>query len=194
MMKKIISLVVVASVLLICLFSCNTRYIPVCGKSILGPYFDIIKLPTKKAGGETTLEFWIGEKIVERDYENHEKLYNGFLGEGYKLNSDNPNELPEFYVRYVLERYPEVFSKTKGVTKIEITDPNVKVYGLTTTSSLDDFEEVFEKLGADVSVGVKAASAKLNDAVFVLYVATIDSHPIITISTEPSRAGIVHVD
>lgn len=193
-MKKIISVAVVVSVLLICLFSCNTRYVPVYGESILGPYFDILELPTKKAGGETTLEFWIGEKIVERDYENHEKLYNGFLGEGYKLNPDNPNELPEYYVRYVVERYPDVYSKTKGVTKIEITDPNVMVYGLTTTSSLDDFEDVFEKLGADVSVGVKAATAILNDAVFVLRVATIDSHPVITISTEPSRAGIVYVD
>ena len=193
-MKKIISLAVVVSVLLICLFSCNTRYVPVYGESILGPYFDILELPTKKAGGETTLEFWIGEKIVERDYENHEKLNNGFLGEGYKLNPDNPNELPEFYVRYVVERYPEVFSKTKGVTKIEITDPNVMVYGLTTESSLDDFKEVFEDLGAGVSVSVKAATAKLNDAVFELRVATIYSHPIMIISTEPSRAGIVDID
>lgn len=193
-MKKIISLAVVVSVLLICLFSCNTRYVPVYGESILGPYFDILELPTKKAGGETTLEFWIGEKIVERDYENHEKLNDGFLGKGYKLNPDNPNELPEFYVRYVVERYPEVFSKTKGVTKIEITDPNVMVYGLTTESSVNDFEDVFKELGADVSVGIKAVVAKLNDATFILFVATVNSPPIITITTEPSRAGIVCID
>lgn len=193
-MKKIISLAVVVSVLLICLCSCNTRYVPVYGESILGPYFDILELPTKKAGGETTLEFWIGEKIVERDYENHEKLNSGFLGEGYKLNPDNPNELPEFYVRYVVGLYPGGIFGANGVRKIEITDPNVMVYGLTTTSSLNDFKEVFEGLGAYVRVDAKAATAFLNDAVFVLRVATTDSRPVMTISTEPSKAGIVCVD
>ena len=193
-MKKIISLAVVVSVLLICLCSCNTRYVPVCGESILGPYFDILELPTKKAGGETTLEFWIGEKIVERDYKNHEKLNSGFLGEGYKLNPDNPNELPEFYVRYVVGLYPSGILRANGVRKIEITDPNVMVYGLTTTSSLNDFKEVFEGLGAYVRVDAKAATAILNDAVFVLRVATTYSRSVMTISTEPSKAGIVYVD
>lgn len=191
-MKRFISLAVTVSIILLCLYSCNTRYIPVYGENIIGPYFHIIELPKKEAGGETTLEFWIGDKIVESDYQNHTNVFNGFLGEGYELDPDNQNGFPKFYVRYIVENYPSIDSKTKGVTEIVITDPYVKVYGLTTMSSIYEFADAFEKLGATVSISDNLVRARLNDACFTLRGSTKNSHPVITISTD--QVGIVNID
>ena len=191
-MKKIICLAVVLSVLLLTLCSCKTRYIPVWGESIVGDYFVILELPTKNAGGETTLEFWIGEKVTESDFDGHTKVYNGYLGKGYDDSVTLGITSTDYYVHYEVSSYPKVDSETKGILRIEITDPEVMVYGLTTESSIDDFAEVFEALGAKVDKYEGGANAKIGDVWFQLRKSTERRIAKITIDTD--QTGIVCVD
>ena len=93
-MKKIVCLVLVLTAVICCLASCDARYIPVAGFTVVGPYVTVLELPTKELGGETTLEFWIGENLTDNDISGHTKVYDGFLGEGYGL--DENKELMHF--------------------------------------------------------------------------------------------------
>ena len=170
-MKRIICTVLIFGMLSFSLCSCNMRYLPVYGEDMTDMnYFVIKELPRKNAGGETTLEFWIGEIVNEKDYEGHAIVYDGFLGEGYPADVllGTHTNTTDYYVHYTVDNYPKWDSKTSGIVRIEITDPSVKVYGLTTESSLDEFAEVFEALGANVTKYKSSAAAKLGDVYFLL--------------------------
>ena len=168
-MKKIICMVLVLVMLLFSLCSCTMRYLPVLGGDMLGPYFVIKELPRKNAGGETTLEFWIGEIVYKSDYKGRVIVYDGFLGKGYPEDVRlGANFTKDYYVHYTVRNYPRADSITSGIVGIEITDPSVKVYGLTTESSLDDFARVFEALGAKVHKSELTVYAKLGDVSFQL--------------------------
>lgn len=195
-MKRIICLLLTFATLLFCLCSCKMRYLPVYGKAMDMPYFVIQELPTKNAGGETTLDFWIGEKVSESDYEGYTTVYDGFLGKGYAEDVlSSASVRTEKYVHYTVRNYPKVDSKTMGIVQIEFTDPEVKVYGLTTESSLEEFAEVFEALGAEVNKSDHVVNAKLGDVSFQLSKVkgvTGDYLPKIRIRTDQS--GIVCID
>ena len=112
-MKRIICLLLTFATLLFCLCSCKMRYLPVYGKAMDMPYFVIQELPTKNAGGETTLDFWIGEKVSESDYEGYTTVYDGFLGKGYAEDVlSSASVRTEKYVHYTVRNYPKVDSKT----------------------------------------------------------------------------------
>lgn len=194
-MKKIICTILVFVVLLFSLCSCKTRYVPVVGNSSNLPYFIIRELPTKNAGGETTLEFWIGEIVNESDYEGHVRVYDGFLGAGYSESVIIGGNTSDYYVHYTVRNYPKVDSKTSGIVSIEITDPSVKIYGLTTESSLDDFAEVFEALGAKVTRAKSVVNAKLGDVSFQLdHNKGVLGEAVPQIRINTLQSGIVHVD
>ena len=169
-MKKIISLVTLLTIVLLFLTGCQMRYIPIFAIDTIGyPYFTVQKLPTKELGGETTLEFWIGEYVTERDFKDHAKVYGGYLGDGYELD-DEGYIASEHYVRYTVDNYPHVLALRQGILEIKITDPEVKIYGLTTESSFDEFVELFESLGAKyVSKNNYNARAKIGEVWFNLY-------------------------
>ena len=197
MMIKRIVYVLMIIILIFSLCSCNMRYLPVYGESMGMPYFSVQALPSKNAGGETSLEFWIGDIVDVGDYEGHAIVYDGFLGEGYSgdvlLGTATPTT--DYYVHYTVRSYPKVDSKTSGIVRIEITDPSVKIYGLTTESSPDEFAEVFEALGAKVSKLDYIVNAKLGDVSFQLNKSKGlkgDGLPKIRISTQ--QMGIVHID
>ena len=194
-MKKIICTILLSVMLLLSLCSCKMQYLPVFGESMDMPYFVIQELPRKNVGGETTLEFWIGEIVDESDYEGHAIVYDGFLGEGYSEDVKLGTHTTDYYVHYTVSNYPKVDSKTSGIVRIEITDPSVKIYGLTTESSLDDFARVFDALGAKVSRSEYNVNAKLGDVSFQLSKLkglTGEGLPKIRIDTD--QMGIVHID
>ena len=192
-MKRVISSILLLVVLVLCLASCrSTRYLPVFGVNILGPYFTVFELPTKELGGETTLEFWVGEYVTEKDYEGHATYYEGFYGEGYEPDDKSEFVPTEYYVKYRVGRYPTVDSLRKGVLEIVISDPEVKIYGFTTESSIDEFEEVFTSLGATVTRYETVARAKLGDVWFKLDIPLRGGVPYITISTHST--GVVDID
>lgn len=196
-MKKIICTILLSVMLLLSLCSCKMQYLPVFGEAMDMPYFVIQELPRKNVGGETTLEFWIGDIVDESDYEGHAIVYDGFLGEGYSedVKLGTATHTTDYYVHYTVCNYPKVDSKTSGIVRIEITDPSVKIYGLTTESSLDDFARVFDALGAKVSKSEYNVNAKLGDVWFQLSKLkglTGEGLPKIRINTD--QMGIVHID
>lgn len=193
-MKRLVSLFLVIITLVLILCSCqigDTRYILVCANSIVGPYVTLLELPTKDAGGETTLEFWIGEYVTESDYQAYDKVFQGFLGEGYKAIEGGNEPASEYYVRYRVDNYPHIYSPRKGILEIEITDPEVMVYGLTTESSLDEFADAFEALGADVTKSDSVVRAKIGDVWFRLYIPRRNGVPMISVSTQAPGAVMI---
>lgn len=107
----------------------------------------------------TALEFWVAEKVSADDFNGHEQILGAFggnlyFGQGYHANEINEDGVvyPEHYVTYLVTAYPD-YSSPGGydaVTRIEITDPNVSVGGITCASSLEEFDAVFEGLGCSI--------------------------------------------
>ena len=194
-MKKVICFILIFSLLLLSLCSCEMRYIPVYGEAMGDPYFVMLELPRKNAGGKTTLEFWIGETVDESDYEGHVLVYNGFLGQGYSEDVVLWTQTTDYYVHYTVANYPKVDSKTKGIIEIVITDPKVMIYGLTTESSIDEFAEVFEGLGAEVDKYDTGVNAKLGDVWFQLKKTKgLSGNALPRIRIDTDQTGIVYID
>lgn len=193
-MKRIISLSLLLVMVVGCLSSCAVRFIPVVGLSIVGPYATVLEIPGKHLGGKTTLEFWIGECITEYDYSERASdpgSFNDFLGKRYEL--DENGELPLHYVKYEYGNYPKIDSLRLGILDIEITDPQVMVYGLTTESSIEDFVNTFEKLGARfVAKRDNYTMCWLGDVSFSLHLSTKSRPAKIGIGTRAT--GVVIID
>ena len=106
----------------------------------------------------TSLEFWITEDVKDQDWTGHDEIYGWmgaqeFLGSGYKKNEDptGANQHPDHYVSYVITAWPDYADGGEFVTDITVTDPDVKVYGLTIASTYEEFDAVFEPLGYELS-------------------------------------------
>ena len=117
-------------------------------------------VPDKQAHGETTLEFWIAEDVADVDWSAHDEIYGWmgareFLGSDYKKTTaeDGSEKKPAHYVSYVITAYPDYADGGQFVTDITVTDPEVKVYGLTVHASFAEFDAVFEPLGYELSNG-----------------------------------------
>ena len=107
---------------------------------------------------DTTLEFWITENVKDQDWTGHDEIYGWmgareFLGSAYKKNedADGLDQRPEHYVSYVITAWPDYADGGQFVTDIIVTDPAVKVYGLTIASTFEEFDAVFEPLGYELS-------------------------------------------
>ena len=121
-----------------------------CGKRLSEPEHD--------------LEFWIGENVDGFDFSEYQPKYGimgGFeyYGRGYvpTLAEDGWQIDPEHCVIYTLTNYPDYSSYSLCVTRIEITDPAVRVYGLSLSSTVDDIRstmasEGFTVTGTDASI------------------------------------------
>ena len=154
----------------------------------------------------TSLEFWITEDVKDRDWTGHDEIYGWmgareFLGSGYKKNEDptGSNQHPEHYVSYVITAWPDYADGGEFVTDITVTDPVVKVYGLTVASTYEEFDAVFEPLGYELSWSegaIKTRVATKDGITFRLIRAVEDNPdvvPQIRISAEvTNREGIVY--
>ena len=117
---------------------------------------------------DTTLEFWITEDVKDRDWTGHDEIYGWmgareFLGSAYKKNADadGSDQHPEHYVSYVITAWPDYAAGGQFVTDITVTDPAVKVYGLTIASTFEEFDAVFEPLGYELSWGEGAIKTRV---------------------------------
>lgn len=110
---------------------------------------------------DTTLEFWVAEKVSEEDFKGHysvEGVFGGYIyfGKEYlpnEITEENSQIKPDYCVTYTVTAYPDYSSnngKFDTVTRIEITDPAISVYGITCNSTLDDFDKVFQDLGCKI--------------------------------------------
>lgn len=154
---------------------------------------------------DTTLEFWITENVKDQDWTGHDEIYGWmgareFLGSAYKKNedADGLDQRPEHYVSYVITAWPDYADGGQFVTDIIVTDPAVKVYGLTLASTFEEFDAVFEPLGYELSWSegaIQTRVAKKDGVTFRLTRAVDDNPdvvPQIRISAEiTNREGIV---
>ena len=154
---------------------------------------------------DTTLEFWITENVKDQDWTGHDEIYGWmgareFLGSAYKKNedADGLDQRPEHYVSYVITAWPDYADGGQFVTDIIVTDPAVKVHGLTIASTFEEFDAVFEPLGYELSWGegaIKTRVATRDGITFRLTRAVEDNPdvvPQIRISAEvTNREGIV---
>lgn len=135
-----------------------------CGSKVL----DRPPEMTGGAEGAKTLEFWVGERVEEGALEEFTLIvgmFGGFeyFGSGYcdkELFTPWEDEYPEYYVAYTLTAYPDYSSgDSDTVTRIEIFDPAVTVYGIGCNSAIEDFVEVFGDLGCQTEHTERYATA-----------------------------------
>lgn len=117
---------------------------------------------------DTTLEFWITEDVKDQYWTGHDEIYGWmgareFLGSAYKKNedADGLDQRPEHYVSYVITAWPDYADGGQFVTDIIVTDPAIKVYGLTIASTFEEFDAVFEPLGYELSWGEGAIKTRV---------------------------------
>lgn len=114
---------------------------------------------------DTTLEFWIAENVENIDFSQYNEIYGWrgareFYGKGYSsVKDENGNDVkPEHYVTYLITAYPDCADGGQYVTRIEITDPSVSVYGLTVNSTIEEYDAVFRKMGYAIFVGERGTN------------------------------------
>ena len=102
----------------------------------------------------TNLEFWIGEDVANVDFSGYDEIHGWFgareyLGNGYSmiLDGDCQPTYPQTYVSYLISAFPDESDGGSYVTRIEIRDKTVLVYGLTIQSDSEEFEAVFRAMG-----------------------------------------------
>ena len=102
---------------------------------------------------DTDLSFWITEKVDNSSFRDCTFIPGGFgvnvyLDSRYKsIPVNGQASLPSIYVTYHVTKYPDYSDKDSCVTRIEIKDPVIDVYGLTRKSNLDDVSVKRKSLG-----------------------------------------------
>ena len=112
-----------------------------------------------------------------------------YYGKGYAPTVDEEGNTvpPEHYVTYLITAYPDYADGGQYVTQIEVTDPEVRVKGLTVNSTFEEFKDIFLALGFKVTNGETAYVAEKDN---ITYRLTEDKMILIT-ATVTNRDGIV---
>ena len=118
----------------------------------------------------SNLEFWIGENVDNIDFSNHHEKYalmggREYYGIGYIPWIDENGEQidPEHCVIYTVTSYPDYISNQPHITHIFITDPTIKVYGLTLQSNIEEIEQTMKSKGFKIKYiadGLRAQRGK----------------------------------
>ena len=88
---------------------------------------------------------------------------------------------------YTLTNYPDYSSNSRHVTRIEITDPAVRVYGLSISSTVEEIKSIMTAEGFTVTESGTAVSAERDNFRFTF------SKDKITIRAEvTNHLGIVY--
>lgn len=136
---------------------------------------------------DTPLAFWITDDVRAVSFAGYERI-DGWMGAeqyygiGYGAKS-------EYYVKYLITHWPDHADVgSRHITKIEITDPAVTVYGLSVLSSAEDFRKVFQEKGFFVTEEKREKStvltAKKYGVSFTLHKTEDDSFFKLTVAAE----------
>ena len=130
-----------------------------CGENIAEPEHD--------------LEFWIAENVDDFDFSSYQAKYGimggrEYYGTGYgpTLDEDGQQIDPEHCVVYTVTNYPDYSSNSRHVTRIEITDPAVTVYGLSLSSSAEEIRATMTAEGFTVTGSDTALRAERDNFLF----------------------------
>ena len=103
---------------------------------------------------DTNLEFSICENVDGFDFSSHTEKFGlmggrEYYGTGYVPTTDENGMQtdPDACVVYTVTSYPDYSSGKRHITRISITDPAVKVWGLTLSSSDDEIRTAMEACG-----------------------------------------------
>lgn len=104
------------------------------------------------------LDFRITQNVENYSFEGFDEIYGWFgareyLGRGYKkiAGPNGEESKPKHYVSYLVTAYPDYADGGAYITEICITDPEVRLYGLTVGSPLAEFDAVFTEMGFTLS-------------------------------------------
>ena len=127
----------------------------------LEEYFNSGKLPdTPRPPAQTTtnLEFWIAENVDSVDFSKHQEKYGLFGGREFygtcyvpTIGDDGQQVDPEHCVIYTVTSYPDYSDKEQHITGIYITDPNVEFYGISLGCTFEEFEELIQLQGYEIT-------------------------------------------
>lgn len=127
----------------------------------LEEYFNTGKIPedeTPPAQPNTNLEFWIAENVDSVDFSKLQEKYGMFggreyYGTGYVPTIDGEGQQvdPKYCVIYTVTSYPDYSDKEQHVTGIYITDPDVEFYGITLSCSFEEFTELIQLQGYEIT-------------------------------------------
>lgn len=154
------------------------------------------KIPEKP--DDTALEFWIAEDVSSVDFSTYNAITGVFgareyFGHGYGPEVENGEEiLPQYYVIYTVGGYPDTSDDWNYITRIQITDPEVTVYGITCNSSLDEFDEVMKGLGYKIQEETATMHSATSGKVSIRFV-SYNGESKLSISVKvTNRKGIVY--
>ena len=151
------------------------------------------------------LDFWICEDVHDADFSGFSTL-SGTIGSKQYVNGryalgpiepDGYRELPEKYVSYTVSAWPDYADGGEFVTQIVITDPSVKLFGVSVESTMEEFIAAMTKNGFDVrehndDIGVAMRFAYSPDGkYYVSYIITHDIRRIVVNAPIENREGIV---
>ncbi|MBR5186901.1 MAG: beta-propeller domain-containing protein, partial [Clostridia bacterium] len=99
--------------------------------------------------GESSLEFWIGDIVDDIDFSQYEINDNYHLSKVYYGKSYSSEDSSNC-VLYTISQYPNSQSSKLYISNIRITDPSVKLWGLTMNSTNEKFAATMMAKGFDV--------------------------------------------
>ena len=143
---------------------------------------------------EHDLEFWITQDVDDFDFSSYQPKYGimggwEYYGTGYvpTLDENGQQVDPEHCVIYTVTNYPDYSSNSLCITRITITDPAVKVYGLSMTSTHEDIRSTMTAEGFTVTESGTALKAEKDNLLFTF------SNDSITVSAEVTNLfGIIY--
>ena len=102
---------------------------------------------------DTNLEYWLLDKPNKKEWTQLtylERATDQYLAQGYEAVVDENGDVrrPESCVVYYIQNYPLAdFGIAKRISRIEITDPNVYIWGLTLNSDREEIEATLRNNG-----------------------------------------------
>lgn len=104
---------------------------------------------------ETDLEFFILDDVANADLSEFQEIYGGFGASRYapkrygisESGIISEQQIPEQCVLYTVSAWPDHADGGAFVTDITITDPKVRLFGLTVDSTAEEFIKKCEQLG-----------------------------------------------
>ena len=119
------------------------------------------------------LEFWIAEDVNDFDFSSYQPKYGimggwEYYGTGYvpALDENGQQIDPEHCVVYTVTNYPDYSTNSRHVTRIEITDPAVTVYGLSLSSTAEEIRSTMTAEGFTVTGSGTALRAERDNFLF----------------------------
>lgn len=104
---------------------------------------------------ETDLEFFILDDVADADFSAFQEIYGVFGARRYapkrygisESGIISEQQIPEQCVLYTVSAWPDHADGGAFVTDITITDPKVRLFGLTVDSTAEEFIKKCEQLG-----------------------------------------------